>query len=65
MKGGDLLNNYKILRFDGKKQYTEVKEREKAKEYLNTYIDDDVNEILFIIPMEKNKKNQQLLRNNC
>mgnify|MGYP000006523229 FL=1 len=61
MKGGDLLNNYKILRFDGKKQYTEVKEREKAKEYLNTYIDEDVNEILFIIPMEKNKKKPTII----
>ncbi len=55
------MNNYKILRFDGKKQYTEVKEREKAKEYLNTYIDEDVNEILFIIPMEKTKKKPTII----
>ena len=35
---------------------------EKAKEYLNAYIDEDVNEILFIIPMEKNKKNEFFLK---
>lgn len=49
---------YKILRFDGKEQYSERKNRKNRKnikEYLNKYIDEEINEILFIVPVEKQK----------
>ena len=52
-KGGNLLNDkyYKILRFDGKEQYSE----KKSKKNMNKYIDEEINEILFIVPVEKQK----------
>ena len=56
-KGGNLLNDkyYKILRFDEKEQYSEKKSKKNIKEYLNKYIDEEINEILFIVPVEKQK----------
>ena len=33
---------YKILRFDGKEQYSERKNRKNIKEYLNKYIDEEI-----------------------
>ncbi len=58
MKGGIFLNDiyYKVLRFDGKKQYEERKNKKNIKAYLNKYIDEGINEILFITPIEKQKK---------
>ena len=58
MKGGIFLNDicYKVLRFDGKKQYEERKSKKNIKAYLNKYIDEGINEILFITPVEKQKK---------
>lgn len=58
VKGGNLLNNkyYKILRFDGKGNYEENKSKKNIKEYFNKYIDEDINEILFIVPIEGQKK---------
>ena len=47
---------YKVLRFDGKKQYEERKNKKNIKAYLNKYIDEGINEILFITPIEKQKK---------
>ena len=46
---------YKILRFDGKEQYSEKKSKKNIKEYLNKYIDEALNEILFIVPVENQK----------
>ena len=46
---------YKILKFNGKEQYSERKNRKNIKEYLNKYIDEEINEILFIVPVEKQK----------
>lgn len=58
MKGGNFLSNryYKVISFNKKKQYTEWKSKKDIKEYLNKYIDEEVDEILFIVPDEKQKK---------
>ena len=55
---GIFLNDiyYKVLRFDGKKQYEERKNKKNIKAYLNKYIDEGNNEILVITPIEKQKK---------
>lgn len=52
---------YKILRFDGKEQYSEKKSKKNIKEYLNKYIDEEINEILFIVPVEKQKNSPTII----
>lgn len=47
---------YKVISFNKKKQYTEWKSKKDIKEYLNKYIDEEIDEILFIAPVEKQKK---------
>lgn len=46
----------KFLDLMEKKQYEERKNKKNIKAYLNKYIDEGINEILFITPIEKQKK---------